>query len=169
MRMRSRVSAIRSTWRSMCHVSMPVSDASRGYIWCVRRNSSPRFGRINRTGERGGSGRDSSQVSATSAITCRLKVVSSHVDRYHFVVTAGLALCAAAFTIGFVWKQPGLLGVSALLGWCVCVVALAIAVVLLIVLAYRSLRGTARPLLRRSWLGLVNGALGAAAFVYSLL
>ena len=43
--------------------------------------------------------------------------VSSHVDRYHFVVTAALALCAAAITIGFVWKQPGLLGVSALLGW----------------------------------------------------
>ena len=95
--------------------------------------------------------------------------VSSHVDRYHFVVTAALALCGAAFGIGFVRRDPGLLGVSALLGWCVCVVALAIAVVLLIVLAYRSLRGTARPLLRRSWLGLVNGALGAAAFVYSLL
>ena len=95
--------------------------------------------------------------------------VSSHVDRYHFVVTAALALCAAAFTIGFVWKQPGLLGVSALLGWAVSVVALGIALVLVIVLAYRGLSGTARPLLRRSWLGLVNGALGAAVFVYSVL
>jgi hypothetical protein len=95
--------------------------------------------------------------------------VSSHVDRYHFVVTAALALCAAAFTIGFVWKLPGLLGVSALLGWAISVVALGIALVLVIVLAYRSLSGTARPLLRRSWLGLVNGALGAAVFVYSVL
>jgi hypothetical protein len=95
--------------------------------------------------------------------------LAATVDRYHFVVTAALALCGAAFGIGFVRRDPGLLGVSALLGWCVCVVALAIAVVLLILLAYRSLRGTARPLLRRSWLGLVNGALGAAAFVYSVL
>ena len=95
--------------------------------------------------------------------------VSSHVDRYHFVVTAALALCAAAFTIGFVWKQPGLLGISALLGWTASVIALGIALVLVIVLAYRSLSGTAGPLLRRSWLGLVNGALAAAVFVYSVL
>jgi len=95
--------------------------------------------------------------------------VSSHVDRYHFVVTAALALCAAAFTIGFVWKQPGLLGVSALLGWVVSIVALAIALVLVIVLAYRTVSGTARPLLKRSWLGLVNGAVGAAVFIYSVI
>ena len=95
--------------------------------------------------------------------------VRSHVDRYHFVVTAALALCGAALSIGALWKQPGLVAASVVLGWTVSVVALGIALVLVIVLAYRSLLGTARPLLRRSWLGLVNGALVVVVFVYSVV
>jgi hypothetical protein len=95
--------------------------------------------------------------------------VSSHVDRLHVVVTAALALCCAGLLIGLVSNQSGLTALSAAVGWGFSVAAVAIALVLIIVLGFRSLSGTARPLLRRSWLGLVNGALALGFWVYSSL
>jgi hypothetical protein len=48
---------------------------------------------------------------------------------------------------------------SAVLGWGASVVALGIALVLIIVLGYRSLSGRALVLLKRSWLALLNAGL----------
>jgi hypothetical protein len=95
--------------------------------------------------------------------------VSCHVDRFHFVVTTALALCGAGLLIGLVWKWPSLTALSVVLGWALSSAAVAIAAVLIIILGYRSFSGTAGPLLRRSWLGLVNGALSVGFWVYALL
>jgi hypothetical protein len=92
--------------------------------------------------------------------------VSSHVDRYHFVVTAALALCGAGLLTGIFGSQPGLLALSVMLGWALTALAVGIALVLIIVLVYRSLSGSAGPLLTRSWLGLVNGALAGVVWFY---
>jgi len=90
------------------------------------------------------------------------------VDRLHLVVTAALALCGVGLLSGLVWKLPGLTALSAVLGWGTSVVALAIALVLIIVLGYRSLSGSALPLLKRSWLALLNAALVVGVWVHSV-
>ena len=94
--------------------------------------------------------------------------VSSHVSRLHLIVTAALALSGAGLLLGFLLNSGPLVGISVVLGWASTTTALMIALVLLILLGYRSLGGRARPLLNTSWLGLVNGALAASAWVYSV-
>ena len=88
-------------------------------------------------------------------------------DRFHFVVTAAFVLCGVGVLIGLVWNMPGLTALSVVLGWALSLTAVAVAAVLIILLAYRSLSGTARPLLRRSWLGLVNAVLAVGFWVYA--
>jgi hypothetical protein len=86
--------------------------------------------------------------------------------RLHFGVTAGLALCAAGAYAGLFLHQQGLTALSVVLGWLLSVCAVAMAFVLVILLAFRSLSGSARPLFMRSWLGLVNGALAVSFWVH---
>ena len=90
-------------------------------------------------------------------------------DRLHVVVTAALALCGAGLLSGFVWNIPGLVALSTVIGWGFSFAAVSIALVLIIVLGYRSLSGTAAPLLKRSWLGLVNAVLVVGFCVYLVL
>jgi hypothetical protein len=78
---------------------------------------------------------------------------------FNVVVTISLALCGAGALVGFALHQPGLIGVSVFFGYWATLCAIAIALLLTIILLYRSMSGTARPLFRRSWLGLVNGAI----------
>jgi hypothetical protein len=90
-------------------------------------------------------------------------------DRLHVVIAAALARCGAGLLLGLLWKIPGLIALSTIIGWGFSFVAVAIALVLIILLVYRSLSGTAVPLLMRSWLGLVNAALVVGFCVYAVL
>jgi hypothetical protein len=76
----------------------------------------------------------------------------------HLAITSALVLCGAGALVGVVWPKSDLIGFSFFFGWWVTVSAMIIAVVLVIILLYRSLSGSARPLLAKSWLGLLNGA-----------
>jgi hypothetical protein len=87
-------------------------------------------------------------------------------DRLHLVVSATLGLCSVWVLVGAVWNQPGLSALSAVVGWGFSLAALSIALVLIIVLGYRSFSGTAGPLFHRSWLGLVNAILAVGFWVY---
>ena len=87
--------------------------------------------------------------------------VSCHVDRLHVVVTAALALCFAGVLVGLGLHQQALTALSVVIGWGLSLVAIAIAFVLLIILMYRAIWGTARPLFNEvvAWVG-KWGALG---------
>ena len=90
-------------------------------------------------------------------------------DRLHVVVTAALALCFAGVLVGLGLHQQALTALSVVIGWGLSLVAIAIAFVLLIILMYRAIWGTARPLFMRSWLGLVNGALSVGFWAFASL
>ena len=82
--------------------------------------------------------------------------------RLNIAITTVLMLCGVGLLGGFVLHQPAVLAASVILGTVAMTCAAAFALVLLVVLLSRSLSGTARPFLQRSWLGLVNGAVAAA-------
>jgi len=83
----------------------------------------------------------------------------------HLAITLALVLCGAGAVVGVVWPESGLIGLSFFFGWWVTVTAMTIALVLVIILLYRSLSGSARPLLAKSWLGLLNGAVALGSWV----
>ena len=78
-------------------------------------------------------------------------------------VATALVLSFVGLIGGLLLHQGGLVAVSAIVGTVATSCAVAITLVLAIVLLYRSLSGTARPLFERSWLGLVNGAVSGSA------
>jgi hypothetical protein len=78
--------------------------------------------------------------------------------KFHLVVAAALILCAGIGIIGFEMGQPALTALFSVAGWLVSIVAIAVAAFLVVLIVIRSFTGTAGALLRRSWLGLVNGA-----------
>ena len=77
--------------------------------------------------------------------------------KLHFVVAGALILCAGIGIIGFEMGQPAFTALFSVAGWLVSVVAVAVAAFLVVLIVIRSFTGTAGALLRRSWLGLVNG------------
>jgi len=78
--------------------------------------------------------------------------------KLHIFVAAALILCAAIGLVGFKLKYPAFIALFSVAGWLVSAVAITVAAFLVVLLAIRSFTGTAGVLLRRSWLGLVNGA-----------
>jgi hypothetical protein len=85
-------------------------------------------------------------------------------------VATVLFLSGVGLALGLTLHVGGLVAASVVLGTLAVTCAVAILLVISIVLLYRSFSGTAGDLLRRSWLGLVNGAIGAAIwglFVWS--
>ena len=90
------------------------------------------------------------------------------VNPLHLAITSALVLCGAGALVGGVWPNSGLIGLSFFFGWWVTVSAMTIALVLVVILLYRSLSGSARPLLAKSWLGLLNGAVALGSWVVVL-
>jgi hypothetical protein len=87
----------------------------------------------------------------------------------NIAVATALVLAGAGLLAGLLCHQPGLAAGSVVVGTMAVTCAVPIALVLVIVLLFRALSGTARPLFDRSWLGLVNGAVPAtiwALFVW---
>jgi|SRR5688572_20524346 len=84
----------------------------------------------------------------------------------HIVVTVFLALCGLGAVLGFSGTAPHLLGISFYLGWFVTMGAMLLAAGLAGALAERAWKGTAHAFLRRSWLGLANGAAALASWVW---
>jgi len=86
--------------------------------------------------------------------------------RLNIAVTVALLLCGAGAVAGIAWGLPVVRAVSESLLTLIAPFAGALALALVIILLRRALSGTARPLLRVSWLwlGLVNGGAAAAIF-----
>jgi hypothetical protein len=83
----------------------------------------------------------------------------------HIAVSVILVLCAiSALVSGWLWSWPGSLALSILVGYWVTLFAMFVAAALAVLLGVRAFSGGASALIRRSWLGLVNGALSAAAY-----
>jgi len=84
----------------------------------------------------------------------------------HIAVSVILVLCAfGALASGWLWSWPGSLALSMVLGYWATIFAMFVAFVLVVLLGARAYSGDASALLRRSWLGLVDGALSVAAYV----
>ena len=84
----------------------------------------------------------------------------------HIVISALLVLCAALAAVSaWVWSFPGLLALSVVAGYWVTIFAIIVAIGLLVLLGVRAFSGTARALLYRSWLGLVNGVMSVVAYL----
>jgi uncharacterized membrane protein len=82
----------------------------------------------------------------------------------NIAVTIALVFSGTGLVGGLIWHQGGLAAASVVVGTMAITCALTIALVLGVVLLYRTLSGTARPLLERSWLGLLNGAISATVW-----
>jgi hypothetical protein len=93
------------------------------------------------------------------------RVIVLAVHPLHLIITSALVLCGAGALVGIVWPQTGLMGLSFYLGWWVTVIAIAVAATLIVILLYRSLSGSAGPLLARSWLAFLNGAIAVGSWV----
>jgi len=91
-------------------------------------------------------------------VRCKFWIKLVAIGMLHVVVAAALILCAAFGIIGFEMTQPAFIGLFVVAGYLVSVVAITIAAFLIVLVAIRSFTGTAAPLLRRSWLGLLNAA-----------
>jgi hypothetical protein len=88
--------------------------------------------------------------------------------RLNIAITTVLVLCGIGLLGGLALHQPALLAASVVIGTVAMTCAAVVALVLLAVLLSRSLSGTARPFLERSWLGLVNGAVAVAIWAVSV-
>jgi uncharacterized membrane protein len=68
--------------------------------------------------------------------------------------------------MGYYGLIPGLLFPSVFFGWWATMGAMLIALVLAIVVTYRAFSNTARPLIARHWLGLLNGGVALVFWVF---
>ena len=82
--------------------------------------------------------------------------------RLNIAVTTALVLCLAGVLVGIALHQPQLIAICTVLGTLLTICAGTITLVLAAVILSRIPSGTARPLLAKSWLGLVNGIVAVA-------
>ncbi|MGH7485636.1 MAG: hypothetical protein ACREMY_08550 [bacterium] len=81
----------------------------------------------------------------------------------HVAITVGIALCAFGALGGLRGLAPGeVVGLSIYAGYILAVLTVIVALINLILLAFRVFSGTGRDLFRRSWLGFVNVGLVVA-------
>lgn len=84
----------------------------------------------------------------------------------HIGVSIAAGLCGIGALIGHYGPIPGLLFPSVFFGWWATMGAILIALVLVILATYRMFSKTARPLIARHWLGLLNGGVALIFWVF---
>lgn len=75
----------------------------------------------------------------------------------HITISALMLLSAAGLLAGLHYQQPGLVALGTMAGWLFSVVAIVVGFVVIVLIAVRAYSGKAMPLLRQSWLGVLNG------------
>lgn len=83
----------------------------------------------------------------------------------HIAVSIAAGLCGIGALVGNYWPNHELLFASAFFGWWATMGAMLIAFVLAIILAYRALSKSARPLFAKHWLALLNGGISFVFWV----
>ena len=84
----------------------------------------------------------------------------------HICVSVAAGLCGIGALVGYYGPIPGLLFPSVFFGWWATMGAMLIALVLAIVVVCRAFSKTARPLIERHWLGLLNGGVALVFWVF---